>query len=147
MAGVVLVTHGNFGQYLLQAARSIVGEDTRARFIGVDVSRPMDDILEELRQAVGNTDTDEGVLVLTDMFGGTPTNISLSLLGSEKLEVITGVNLPMLIKALEIEDKPLEELSSEVKSAGKQGILVAGEVLNRPVKGGDKERGEDVGQG
>jgi PTS system mannose-specific IIA component len=146
MTEIVLVTHGNFGQSLLQAAQSIVGEEAEARFIGVDVSRPMDDILEELREAVDSTDASEGVLVLTDMFGGTPTNISLSFLGSGRLEVVTGVNLPMVIKALTARNEPFENLASEVKSAGKQGILVAGEVLKRPVKGKGKESDHDVGQ-
>ncbi|MFP4168077.1 MAG: PTS sugar transporter subunit IIA [Desulfonatronovibrionaceae bacterium] len=146
MTEIVLVTHGNFGQSLLDTARTIVGEEAEARVIGVDVSRPMDDILEELRKAVDSTDSSHGVLVLTDMFGGTPTNISLSLLGSGKLEVVTGVNLPMVIKALTARNELFEDLAAEVKSAGKQGILVAGEVLKRPVKGKGKEADHDVGQ-
>ena len=146
MTEIVLVTHGNLGQSLLETAQSIVGDEAGARFIGVDVSRPMEEILEELRQAVNDAHASGGVLVLTDMFGGTPTNISLSLLGSGKLEVVTGVNLPMVIKALTSRDQLLQDLASDVKSAGKQGILVAGEVLKRPVKGTAKESSNDVGQ-
>ena len=93
----------------------------------------MDVILEELKTIVQDMDSCNGVLILTDMFGGTPTNLSLSFLGAKKLEVITGVNLPMLLKALSSRDLPLEKLAAEVKSAGRQGIVVAGEVLKRPV--------------
>ena len=76
------------------------------------------------------------MLVLTDMFGGTPTNMSLSLLGSGRLEVLTGVNLPMLIKILGSRTTPLETLATEAKQAGCQGIVVAGEVLRKKVAEG-----------
>lgn len=133
MIGVVLVTHGDFGDRLIEAARMILGEAKACASIGIDVSRPMDVILEELKTVVQELDSGNGVLILTDMFGGTPTNLSLSFLGAKKLEVITGVNLPMLLKALSSRDLPLEKLAAEVKSAGRQGIIVAGEVLKRPV--------------
>ncbi|MBT8763407.1 PTS sugar transporter subunit IIA [Desulfohalobiaceae bacterium Ax17] len=133
MIGIVLVTHGDFGVGLIEAAQMILGDVKACKSIGIDVSKPMDVILEELKDTVQALDAGKGVLILTDMFGGTPTNLSLSLLGVKKLEVITGVNLPMLLKALSSRELPLEKLAAEVKSAGRQGIVVAGEVLKRPV--------------
>ncbi len=139
MIGIILVTHGNFGESLLSAATMIMGDDENCDALGVDVSRPMNEIIEELQKKVRDMDKDEGVLILTDMFGGTPTNISLSLLSQGRIEVITGVNLPMVLKALGGRDKKLKDLAQEIKGAGKQGILVAGDVLKRPVPGAQKK--------
>lgn len=133
MIGIILVTHGDFGSGLLHAAQTMVGESGNCCAIGVDVSRPMQDIIDQLKQKVKEMDTGSGVVVLTDMFGGTPTNISLSLLNHGQIEVITGVNLPMLLKALSSRNQELGDLAQEIKSAGKQGILVAGDVLKRQV--------------
>ncbi|MFW5730346.1 MAG: PTS sugar transporter subunit IIA [Desulfonatronovibrionaceae bacterium] len=133
MIGIILVTHGNFGQSLLEAASMIMGSDENCHALGVDVSRPMDEIIKELKHLVSSLDSGHGVLILTDMFGGTPTNISLSLLSPDHTEVITGVNLPMLLKALEGRTRKLEDLAQEIKGAGKQGILVAGDVLRRKI--------------
>ncbi|MFO7728519.1 MAG: PTS sugar transporter subunit IIA [Desulfonatronovibrio sp.] len=139
MLGIILVTHGNFGESLLDAATMIMGQDENCTALGIDVSRPMNEIIEELQQTVKKMDTGSGVLILTDMFGGTPTNISLSLLSHTQTEVITGVNLPMVLKALGGRDKNLEQLAQEIKAAGKQGILVAGDVLKRPAPGSPKK--------
>ncbi|WP_462324825.1 PTS sugar transporter subunit IIA [Desulfoplanes sp.] len=134
MIGIVLVTHGGLGEILIETAGSIVGEPPYCSSVAIDVSRGMDTILAETKEAVTACDQGDGVLILTDMFGGTPTNISLSLLGSGQLEVVTGVNLPMLLKVLGTRGGELQKLASEAKSAGKQGILVAGEVLRRRVE-------------
>ena len=133
MIGIILVTHGDFGSGLLQAAQTMVGDGGNCCAIGVDVSKPMQDIIDQLKKKVKEMDTGSGVVVLTDMFGGTPTNISLSLLNHGQIEVITGVNLPMLLKALANKDQELGDLAQEIKAAGKQGILVAGDVLKRQV--------------
>ncbi len=134
MIGIILVTHGNFGESLLSAASMIMGDNEKCTALGIDVSRPMDEIIQELKKKVQELDTGSGVLIMTDMFGGTPTNISLSLLSHGQTEVITGVNLPMLLKALGSRDKKLDNMAQEIKGAGKQGILVAGDVLKRPVQ-------------
>jgi len=135
MIGIVLVTHGELGRILLETAATIVGDTPHCRAVAIDISKGMDIILGEVKHAVAACDQGKGVLVLTDMFGGTPTNISLSLLIAGKLEVVTGVNLPLLLKVLGNRDVELPKLASEAKSAGKQGILVAGEVLRRRVEG------------
>ncbi|BBD07577.1 PTS sugar transporter subunit IIA [Desulfovibrio ferrophilus] len=134
--GVVVATHTDYGTRLIAAAEMILGEQNDCVSVSVDISHGMDDIVESLRQAVESVDKGGGVMILTDMFGGTPTNLSLSLLGAYKLEVITGVNLPMLLKVLGMRSMPLAKLADEAKSAGMQGIVVAGEVLRKKVAGG-----------
>jgi len=133
MIGIIVVTHNDFGSRLLEAAHLITGDERNCCSIGVDVSKPMEDIIQQLKKKVQELDTGSGVIILTDMFGGTPTNISLSLLNHGRLEVITGVNLPMILKALANREHRLSDLTQEIKAAGKQGILVAGDLLKRQV--------------
>lgn len=133
--GVVIVTHTDYGAKLLAAAEFIIGAQENCQSVSVDVTHEVSQTLETLTTAVKATEKGSGVIILTDMFGGTPTNISLSLLGAHRLEVVTGVNLPMLIKILSSRTKPLEQLAGEAKVAGIQGIVVAGEVLRKKIAG------------
>jgi PTS system mannose-specific IIA component len=133
--GVVVVTHTDYGTRLIAAAEMILGAQRACVAVSVDTATEMDKTMDALRQAVAGVDTGAGVMLLTDMFGGTPTNLSLSLLGTGKLEVITGVNLPMLLKVLGMRALPLSRLADEAKAAGIQGIVVAGEVLRQKVAG------------
>lgn len=134
--GVVVVTHTDYGSRLVMAAQCILGPLDHCQAVSVDVTHEVDLAVAGLKQAVKDTDQGAGVLILTDMFGGTPTNISLSLLGTGHLEVVTGVNLPMLIKVLGFRTHALETLAVEAKQAGCQGIVVAGEVLRKRVSEG-----------
>lgn len=131
--GIVLVTHGNYGQSLLDAAQSILGRQPGCGAVGVDISLEVGEILANIRETVQKSDLGGGVLILTDMFGGTPTNLSLSLLGTAKLEVMTGVNLPMLLKVMGSRTLPLGRLAQDAKTAGCQGIVVAGDLLRSRV--------------
>ncbi|GAB6035612.1 PTS sugar transporter subunit IIA [Fundidesulfovibrio butyratiphilus] len=133
--GVVIVTHTDYGARLLKAAEFIIGPQQNCEAVSVDVTHEVNQTVETLRQSIDQTDQGAGVIICTDMFGGTPTNISLSLLGSRTIEVVTGVNLPMLIKILTARSKPLEQLAADAKTAGVQGIVVAGEVLRKKVSG------------
>ena len=135
MIGVVLVTHTDYGSRLLKAAEYIVGEQENCRAVSVDTTHEVDQTIAAMKEAVKESDTGDGVMILTDMFGGTPTNLALSLLGTQKLEVITGVNLPMLIKVLGGREMSLSKLASEAQKAGRSGIVVAGEVLRSKVAG------------
>lgn len=135
--GVIVVTHTDYGDRLIKAAECIMGTQEHCRAVSVDMTLEVGLTLDTLKAAVKETDQGGGVLILTDMFGGTPTNLSLSLLGTGRLEVLTGVNLPMLIKILGARaTKPLEALAVEAKQAGVQGIVVAGEVLRKKVAEG-----------
>lgn len=127
--GVVVVTHTDYGAALLRAAECILGPASHAATISVDVSLPVEQTIDQLRQALKDVDQGAGALIMTDMFGGTPTNLSLSLLGERQVEVITGVNLPMLIKGLSARTLPLAQLAEDAKAAGLSGIVVAGQML------------------
>ena len=134
--GVLLVTHGEFGKDLLASAEIILGPQEHKNFVSVDVTRSVDETVEAIRETVESLNSGSGVLVLTDLFGGSPTTLSLSLLKSHPLEVVTGVNLPMLIKALQDRSQNLSELAARVRDAGQQGIKVPGEMLKRKVANG-----------
>ena len=133
MVGVILVTHGQFGQHLLEAAQTILGPQQQCAHIAVEGAVDMATLLTDLKSAVKRMETGEGVIILTDMFGGTPSNISLSLLQPGKVDVLTGVNLPMLLRILGMRDQELTQLAQNAKNAGIQGIVLAGEVLTRKI--------------
>ena len=133
MVGVIVVTHGQFGKYLLEAAQTILGPQEQCAHIAVEGAVEMSTLLAELKQTVKRMETGEGVIILTDMFGGTPSNISLSLLQPGKVDVLTGANLPMLLRILGMRSQELSQLALEAKNAAIQGIVVAGEVLSRKI--------------
>ena len=127
--GIVIVTHVDYGAALLRAAEHILGPAQDCTSIQVDINYDVSETVNRLKEAVSLLDTGKGVLVLTDMFGGTPTNLSLSLMSSGNIEVLTGVNLPMLLKVMGNRDKNLKELSEIACVAGCDGIAVAGDLL------------------
>jgi len=133
MVGVIVVTHGQFGKYLLEAAQMILGAQEQCAHIAVEGTVEMSALLTELKQTVKRLETGDGVIILTDMFGGTPSNISLSLLQPGKVDVLTGANLPMLLRILGMRTQELSQLAQEAKNAAIQGIVVAGEVLSRKI--------------
>lgn len=129
--GVLVVTHGEFGQALLGAAQLILGPQEGILSVSVLVTRGVEDILVELKSGLAKLEMGLGVLILTDLFGGTPTTLSLSLLKAGNIEVVSGVNLPMLIKSLQSRSLPLAELAQQAKEAGQKGIVVPGEMLRK----------------
>ena len=128
MIGVVICTHAGLSTALLESARMILGNFDHAEAVNVDSGDSPDAIQERLKQAISTVDQGAGVLVLCDMFGGTPSNMSLSLL-SDNVEVVTGVNLPMLIKLHSSRQMTLMEAADQVKTYGRENILVAGALL------------------
>ena len=133
--GVVIVTHTDYGDKLLKAAEMIIGPQENARTVSVDVGVDTVETVKVLERSIKEVEQGGGVIIVTDMFGGTPTNLSLSLIGQHRIEVVTGVNLPMLIKILSTRTKALELLAADAKTAGVQGIVVAGEILRKRVSG------------
>ena len=128
--GVVVVTHYGVGKEFLQAMRLIIPEAPEFPFVSLDPAEPVDQMRSRIQAAIREVDQGEGVLILTDMFGGTPSNVALSFLTEHRIEVVTGVNLPMLIKLGSLQDeKPLEELAGFIKEYGQRNISVASEVL------------------
>ena len=128
--GVLIVSHYRLGEEMLQALRLIVPDSPRFLAVGIEPKQTVDEMRSAIAEALDAADTGDGVLILTDMFGGTPSNISLSFLKEHRVEVVTGVNLPMLIKLATLtEDKPVEELATFVKEYGQRNISVASELL------------------
>ena len=131
MVGILIVTHGRLAQELLETTKIIVGKNVDNVIpITVGWNDDMADIQKTIAAATAKVDQGSGVLILTDMFGGTPSNISLSFL-SENVEIITGVNLPMLIKIVNVGDRyTLKELAHLIYEQGKKSIYLASEILS-----------------
>jgi mannose PTS system EIIA component len=135
MVGLVIVSHGDLGHELIKVAEIIVGPIDGIEAVSIGSVVDVDTAREEVGAAIKRAHGKEGVLVLTDMFGGTPSNLSLAFLDEDNVEVLTGVNLPMIIKyANHRKDKGLKELSSIVQEGGVQSIIMASNVLKPKVK-------------
>lgn len=131
--GVVIVTHYRLGDEFLQALRLIVPDAPDFRAVAVEPTQSVEEMRGRIAEALAAADRGDGVLVLTDMFGGTPSNISLSFLDEHQVEVVTGLNLPMLIKLATLrESKSLDELATFIKEYGQRNISVASELLPDP---------------
>ena len=129
MIGIVVVTHGQLAAELVNAARQIVGEIPRIAAVSIGWADDMSVARGAIERALGEVG-EAGALVLTDMFGGTPTNVTLPFL-SERVEIVTGVNLPMLIKLTGLREGELLEVARVVRDQGKGAIYVASEVLEK----------------
>ena len=136
--GVLIVAHDRLGEEFLRALRVIVPRIQGFEAVAVDPKQPVEEMRSAIEEALDRLEEGEGVLVLTDMFGGTPSNISLSFLGERRIEVVTGMNLPMLIKLATLrEERPLDELATFIRDYGQRNISVASELLPDPgEKGG-----------
>lgn len=130
MTGIVVVTHGNIGTEMVRAAQSIVKDPLPLVGVSLEHSETVDVMREKIQKAISQVNQGKGILLLSDMFGGTPSNLCLSFLEEGKVEVIAGVNLPMLIKLASLrEPLPLKEIASFIKNYGQKNITLAGEVL------------------
>jgi len=130
MIGVVVVTHGQLAIELLNAAEMIVGDLPRFTAVSIGWHDDVNDARDEIAQAIERVKGDGGVLLLTDMFGGTPSNLGLTFLAPDVLEVITGVNLPMLIKLASLAgSRDLLAVAREMQDHGRNAIWVASDLL------------------
>jgi PTS system mannose-specific IIA component len=137
MIGVVVVTHGQLATELLNAAETIVGELPRFAAVSIGWHEDTEDARADIARAIGRVSQDRGVLILTDMFGGTPSNLAMTFLG-DTVEVITGVNLPMLIKLADLGERAdLLTAAREMREQGRAAIWVASDLL-RGEKTGEK---------
>jgi PTS system mannose-specific IIA component len=129
--GGVVVTHGNLAAELVNAAETIVGDIRHITAVSIGWHDDVDIAREEIGRAIKRVDGGAGVLVLTDMFGGTPTNLACTFLAAEQIEVVTGVNLPMIIKLAEqLPDETLALIARRVRDQGQKNIYLASEVLS-----------------
>jgi mannose PTS system EIIA component len=140
--GVIVAAHGGLAEALLDTARLVVPNALLARTVAITRADDSARFEERLKLAIDEVQGEEGVLVLTDMFGGTPSNIGLTLHAPGKVEVLTGANLPMLIRALQLSARgaDLATAAKECKEYGRRAITVASEVLAGGPKPFDKER-------
>ena len=130
MIGVVVVTHGQLATELVNAAETIVGDLPQFAAVSIGWHDDVDDAREEIRQAIARVQAPEGVLILTDMFGGTPANLGLTFLEGDKVEVLTGVNLPMLIKLASLKQSAdLLAVARDMREHGRNAIWVASDLL------------------
>jgi PTS system mannose-specific IIA component len=130
MIGVVVVTHGQLATELVNATETIVGDLPRFAAVSIGWHEDTQDARAEIEQAIGRVDQGEGVLILTDMFGGTPSNLAMTFLAQDRVEVITGVNLPMLIKLSGLIEQPdLLAVAREMREHGRNAIWVASDLL------------------
>jgi mannose PTS system EIIA component len=131
LVGGVVVTHGNLANELVSAAETIINEDIRhVTAISIGWHDDVDIAREAIGKAIQRVNQGAGVLVLTDMFGGTPTNLSCTFLGTAQIEVVTGVNLPMIIKLADQQPgETLADIARRVRDQGQKNIYLASEVL------------------
>lgn len=131
MIGILIVTHGDLGRSLLDASEIILARSTEnAMALSIDLTQNADLLHEKIADALATLQEPDGVLVLTDMFGGTPSNLSYSFMEAGRIEVIAGINLPMLIQAIGWrKKKPLPVLAGDLEEFGKKSISLASNVL------------------
>ena len=130
MIGLVLVTHGRLAAEFIEAMQHVVGAQEQVGAICIGADDDIEACRMAIVRAIDQVDSGDGVVVLTDMFGGTPSNLAMSILERPKLEVIAGVNLPMLIKLASVrENEPLEAAVIAAQEAGRKYINVASQLL------------------
>jgi PTS system mannose-specific IIA component len=131
MIGIVIVTHSQLGEALIEAAEFILGSRPEATSaVSIDLKENAEKLRDKIESAIKKVRQPQGVLILTDMFGGTPSNLSYSFLEEGKVEVISGVNLPILIKATSLrKKKELGDLATALETFGKRSISLASGIL------------------
>ncbi len=131
MIGLVLVTHGRLAEEFIAATQHVVGTQENMRGISMGPEDDSEQRRQDIMDAVAEVDTGKGVIVLTDMFGGTPSNLAISIMDKANIEVIAGVNLPMLIKLASVRNtESLEQAVVSAQEAAKKYINVASTLLN-----------------
>ncbi len=131
MTGIVIVTHGQLGNALIEAAEFIIGEKPESVVsVSINIKSNADKLREKIAKKINEVNNNDGVLILTDMFGGSPSNLSYSFLEEGCVEVISGVNLPILIKAIDIRRKMnLDESVQKIVDFGKKSVSLASDIL------------------
>jgi mannose PTS system EIIA component len=130
MIGLVIVTHGRLAEEFIHAMEHIVGKQSHVEAVCIGADDKMDARRNDIASAVKKVDTGTGVIILTDMFGGTPSNLAISLLEEGRIEVVAGLNLPMLVKLARIRgDNNLHKAAAAAQDAGRKYINIASQVL------------------
>jgi mannose PTS system EIIA component len=131
MIGVVVVTHGQLAAELVSAAETIVGDLPQMKAVSIGWHEDVQDARQEISSAIAAVSGPEGVIIATDMFGGTPANLGITFLETGRIEVVTGVNLPMLIKLAGLRDTSnVLDVAREIREHGRNAIWVASDLLS-----------------
>ena len=132
MIGMILVSHGHLAEEMKAVLEHIVGKQDAVETVGIFSDDDMEKRREEIQEKIKQVDSGDGVIILTDMFGGTPSNLAISVMDQANIEVIAGVNLPMLIKLAQLRaSMPLKEASLGAQEAGRKYINVASALLHK----------------
>lgn len=132
MIGIVIVTHGNLADEFVSAMQHVVGHQEQVATACIGPNDDMNNRRDDILNKVTDVDTGDGVIVLTDMFGGTPSNLAISIMDKANIEVIAGVNLPMLVKLCNLrKEKNLKDSVVGAKDAGIKYITIASELLGK----------------
>jgi PTS system mannose-specific IIA component len=131
MIGIVIVTHSQLGDALIEAAEFIIGARPKAMVsVSIDLNQSAEKLRAKISEGIKKVEKKDGVLILTDMFGGTPSNLSYSFLEEGRVEVLAGVNLPILIQAVNTREKMgLAKLATSLEAFGKKSISLASGIL------------------
>lgn len=130
MIGMILVTHGRLAAEFIAALEHVVGPQTQIAAVCIGAEDNMEQRRQDILRSIAEVDTGEGAVLLTDMFGGTPSNLAISVMDRAKVEVIAGVNLPMLIKLASLrQTESLERAVAGAQEAGRKYINVASQLL------------------
>ena len=130
MIGMVLVTHGHLATEFRAALEHVVGPQKQIETITIGPEDDMETRRQDILLAIGEVDGGDGVVLLTDMFGGTPSNLAISVMNGSEVEVVAGINLPMLIKLASVRDSvPLDQAVTQAQEAGRKYINIASRVL------------------
>lgn len=132
--GVLVVAHGDLGSVLARLVEKILGAELRIETVSVGWDDDVEASRHRVEEAVRRADGGRGVLILTDMFGGTPTNVALPFLKERNVEIVTGVNLPMLVKVPNVQQEPgtLREAADRLRDVGQRAIQLATHYLDKP---------------
>ena len=134
MTGILIVTHGNLGSTLIETLEFIMGKTQENLIsISIDINQDPDNLRKKIKTGIQKVQSENGVIILTDMFGGTPSNLSYSFLEEGQVEVISGVNLPILMKAVNSREKmSMDKLTAALVAHGKRSISLASDILKGP---------------
>lgn len=131
MIGLLLVSHRNLAEEMKAVIEHVVGPQEQVDTVSIFPTDDMEERRQEIQDKIKSLDTGDGVIVLTDMFGGTPSNLAISMMNNDNIEVLAGMNLPMLIKLAQIRTtQPLNEATLSAQEAGKKYINAASVLLN-----------------
>lgn len=129
MIGVVVVTHGHLADEFVAAAEHVLGPQRQMKAVAIGPDDDMEARRGDILTAVRAVDSGAGVVILTDMFGGTPSNLAISIMEQARIEVLAGVNLPMLVKLASVRSRPIAEAVRMAQEAGRKYITVASRIL------------------